>query len=134
MTNQQKGYEITFNEESRILKFRGWGFWDSGIIRKFEKEWKEKVREISASDRDWYVLVDLTDFPPQSEEIQKFTYAIMGFEEMKFGTVHNLKKGTGIIGRTLTELQLGRLVKEAGIPDNAVFQSEDEAIQWLNSE
>ncbi len=48
MTSPKKGYEITFNQENRILKFRGWGLWDSDIIRKFEEEWNSKVKEVNS--------------------------------------------------------------------------------------
>ena len=126
MAGQEKGYEISLDETRNILKFRAWGFWDTDVARRFEQEWTAKVEAISAKHNDWYVLVDLADFPAQSEEVQQLTYEMMELEKH-----HGVKKEAHLVSKAITKLQIARIARDTNLPENSFFQSEDGAIHWL---
>ena len=129
LTNTAKrGYDITINRGQRILKMRAWGLWDVAFAEQYDHDLQTNVLEISEHGKKpgWLALVDLNDFPPQFPEVQAII--VRG---MEFGTRHGLHKEARLIGRGLTDLQLKRLIKEAGMPENSTFQSEHDALAWL---
>jgi hypothetical protein len=127
MKTPPAGYELAIDQTHRILKVRAWGMWNVALAEQYDRELQETIIQISENgQRDWYALVDLDQFPVQNEEVQAII--VRG---MKFGAMYNLQKEARIIGKALTKLQLARLVKEAGMPANSTFQSEDEAVAWL---
>jgi hypothetical protein len=66
----QKGFEISFDPERRILKVRVWGDWDMQLAKKFGSILREKIAEICKSEKVWYGLADFTDFFPLSETVE----------------------------------------------------------------
>ena len=129
MERKKKGYVISFDKVRNILKFRGWGLWDSDVARKFKQEWTAKVIAVSAGREDWYILVDLKEFPAQSKEIEQLTCEMMEFEKL-----HGVKKEAHLVSRAMTKLQIARIARETDLPVNSFFQHEDDAIQWLLGE
>lgn len=129
MVGKEKGYELIFDETSRVLNIRLWGFWDGELAKKFTGEFEKQVQEASAAGTGWYVLADITRFPPQFPEIQRFLTEAMGMAK-----THGMKKAARIVDNTITKLQIARLSKETNFPEHSFFRSEDEAMQWLLSE
>jgi len=129
MSENKKGYEISIDKARNLLKIRVWGFWDMEVAEKYENEFKKKIKEISASGKEWYTLVDVAEYSPQSEEVQRIVS-----ERMVFAKEHGLKKEARIVHRVTTKFQMARLARESKLPMSSEFQSENEAIQWLMSE
>ena len=130
MASPQRGYEFFINKKRRILKIRAWGIWDVEFAEEYDRELQQRILTISEQGtKGWYALADLNDFPPQLPEVQKTL-----MRGLEFGAKHGLKKEARMIGKALTKTQLARMMKEAGMPANSTFQSEDEAIEWLLQE
>ena len=128
MAGQEKGYEFAFDEARAILKVRYWGFWDRALGQKFIAEFEQQVQAVSVMQKEWYILADLTQFPPQSSELQRFLT-----EAMAFAKDHGLKISARLADSTLTQLQFERLSKDTHLREYAFFTSEEEATRWLLS-
>ncbi len=127
MKDDKRGYQITLDMHRNILKVTAWGLWDAAYAEQYDRELQQSILKISQhAPQGWYVLVDLNHFPPQFPDVQSIL--VRG---MEFGAKHGIKKEARLIGEALTQMQLKRLVKEAGMPENSTFQSEEEAITWL---
>jgi len=129
MAGKEKGYELIFDETRRVLQIRLWGLWDAELAKNFVGEFEKTVQEIGATGKQWYILADITRFPPQFSEIQQFLTKAMGMTK-----TYGMKKAARIVDNTITKLQIARLSEETHFPENSFFRSEDEAIQWLLSE
>lgn len=129
MVSPTRGYEFFVDRKQGILKIRAWGLWDVEFAEQYDRELQKRILDISKQcPQGWYALADLNDFPPQLPEVQPIL--VRGLE---FGAKRGLKKEARLIGKALTKVQLARLMKEAGMPENSTFQTEDEAIKWLLS-
>ena len=126
MAGKEKGYEFGFDEARAILKVRYWGFWDRALGQKFIAEFEQQVQAVSVLQKEWYILANLTQFPPQSAELQRFLT-----EAMAFAKDHRLKKSARLVESTITQLQFERLSKDTHLQEYAFFTSEQEAIRWL---
>lgn len=126
MAQPKSGYEIDYDRERNILKFRAWGMWDMDVAGNFEREWTQRVKEVSATGREWYALIDLVDFPPQTQPVQALTQRMIEFEKQ-----HGVKKEAHLVSKVMTKLQISRIAKEAHLAENSFFQTEEDAIAWL---
>lgn len=127
MEQPKNGYKIDLDRTRHILKFRLWGIWDVPLAQQFEREIKSKILEMEQlAPQGWHTLVDLSEFPPQFEEVQDATKAVMQFE-----LDHGMQKGATVLAKTMTKLQISRLARQVGEDPGSFFQSEDEAIRWL---
>ena len=129
MAGKEKGYKLIFDETSKVLQIRLWGLWDEEFAENFEGEFKKKVQEAGATGKEWYILADITEFPPQFQQVQQFLA-----EAMRRAKTYGVKKAARIVDKTITKLQIARLSKEMDFPEHSFFRSEDEARQWLLSE
>lgn len=125
---ENKGYEMRFDREQQIVKFRFWGFWDAETGASMVKELEKYAREASATGQEWYLLADISQFPAQTEAVQK--HMADGMQILKR---YGMKKVARIVANTVTKLQISRLSQETHLPENAFFSSEAEAIRWLKS-
>lgn len=126
MTHKEKGHQIECDLQHRILKLHLWGFWDKISGEQFRQEFIEKVNTMSKSGQKWYILANLSNYPPQSEEVQKIVS-----EAMAFAKDHGLKKAARVINKMTTQLQFKRLSQEIDFQPYAFFHSEEEARAWL---
>jgi len=126
MINQEKGFEVSFDENQRILNVRLWGFWDHETGQTMVKAFKQRAQEASSKATTWYVLADITKFPPQKPEIQQYV-----IEAMTFAKTHGMQKAARVVANTVTQMQIRRLSQAIGISEHSFFQSEEAAIQWL---
>lgn len=130
MAALKQGYTISIDVPNKVLKMRLWGLWDAATAQRFEQEAREKIQEISRqAPGGWDALVDLSDFPPQRDEVQEMTNRVMQLE-----TTHGMKHAASIVKKAMTKLQIQRLAKQQGFDPGSFFQSEDEAVQWLLSQ
>jgi hypothetical protein len=129
MEEQGRGHEIAIDETHPILRVRLWGFWDKTIAQNMQREFKQQVHTLNAAGKTWYVLTDMTKFPPQSQEVQAILSQLMAFAKQQ-----GMQKAARIITSTLTKLQIARLSRETQLPQHSFFQSEADAIAWLLAE
>ena len=92
MISHKKGYNITLaDKEKNILEVQAWGVWDAEdtpLAENFDRDLKEKVKEVSADGKEWYVCGDLVEFSPQSKEVCR----IIG-DGITFAVKHGMNKG-----------------------------------------
>ena len=91
MISSAKGYKISIIHKAKnILKVQVWGVWDvedMELAEKFQRELQEKVKEVNANGKEWYVCGDLIELHPQSKEVCR----IMG-DGIVFAIKHGMKK------------------------------------------
>jgi hypothetical protein len=91
MISSKKGYSISIIHNARdSLYVRAWGVWeieDRTLAKNFERELKEKVKEISVNGKEWTVCEDLIDFRAQSKEVCR----ILG-DGIVFAIKHGMKR------------------------------------------
>ncbi len=122
----KKGYDISIDMNTKILTLRAWGLWDKDIAEQYLQEYKQKVNQISADGPPWYVLVDYREFPAQTREVQEYVK-----QALTFAIEHKVTKQARVVPNMVTSMQIKRLSDETGLPENAHFSSEQEAIDWL---
>lgn len=92
MRSHKKGYSIALaDKEKNILEVQAWGVWDAEdtpLAESFERDLKEKVKEVSADEKEWYVCGDLGEFSPQTKEVCR----IIG-EGIIFAVKHGMNRG-----------------------------------------
>ena len=126
MTHKEKGHQIEFDPKDRILKLKLWGFWDKTSGEQFRQEFIQKSKTIWKNGQKWYILANLSNYPPQSDEVQKIFS-----EAMVFARDHGLKKAARVVDKMTTQLQFNRLSQEIDFQAYAFFHSEEEARAWL---
>lgn len=126
MIHKEKGYYIEFDSQRRLLKLNLWGFWDQTLGEQFRQEFVEKIDAMSKDEQEWCILASLSNYPPQSDEVQKIIS-----EAMVFAKNHGLKKIARVINKMTTQLQFKRLSQEIDFQSYAFFHSEKEAEAWL---
>jgi len=127
MEQHKKGYQIESDRERHVLKLRLWGMWDTYLAHQFEHEVQPKILDMEQqSPHGWSVMVNLSQFPPQFQDIQAIIKTVIQFE-----FAHGMHTGATVVAKTMTQLQIKRLVDEVGGEPGSYFQSEDDAIRWL---
>jgi serine/threonine-protein kinase len=90
MLSGKKGYKVSLDKTRHILNVQAWGVWDvedMELAEKFQRELQEKVKEVNANGKEWYICGDLIELHPQSKEVCR----IMG-DGIVFAVKHGMKK------------------------------------------
>jgi hypothetical protein len=113
------GFSITFEEHSRSLRIRTYGFWSSELAATFAASVVEACR---APRRASEVFVDASDLKPQREEGQAALKTV-------FAALPGLGIGRASVftGNALTKLQLMRLANAGPAKGIIEFTSTREA-------
>lgn len=127
MAETKRGYTITVESSQQLLRLVFWGFWDSDTAERMARDFEQKVSRAITPDTPWNILADLSEFPPQSADVQ----AILA-KTMLFAKQHGLHKAARVISSAITKIQIARLSQEQNLPENSFFYTEDEALQWLS--
>lgn len=124
--SNNKGFEIGLNIPARLLRFRAWGEWDATLREKCQLALSDKILELSAHAhwQIWYVLVDVSQSPAQSEaEIQRLiTDQLLAADAQPIRKIAYIFHPAGF--------QIVRIGEHAG-PRQSAFTSLNEAVQWL---
>lgn len=116
-------YEFSFDEASRVLTMRQWGFWTVDLVRPFFDEMSRKVDELEAKCGVAGVIVDNTNFPVQSNEV----VALMS--QLSAGELAKRAYRTAIVSsRALSNLQIKRVVGDEKV---RIFGTMIDAKAWL---
>lgn len=126
MAEKENLFSISFDRSQQVLKLQLWGFWDVETSEAFLREFVNAIRTERLSEKEWYILADVTRFLPQRKEILPLLSQVM-----RLAKQHGVKKAARLVDNTITQMQCSRLSQESHFPENAFFQSEDAAIQWL---
>jgi serine/threonine-protein kinase len=130
MTEKYKGFRISLDATINVLKIRLWGYWDVELGKEYLRELKAQLNKVSKNERkDWYLLMDLTEYRPQSKEILHMIGE--GLALLKEGKIE--KRAILVLG-SIIQLPREHLAQEAGSQIYSYFRSEDDAVQWLLDE
>jgi hypothetical protein len=122
--DEKKGY--TIEKKGRVLLLKVWGMWDDELADKYKVDMLASYPEMQGES--WYVVADISKFPPQREYTQNIHGWLMG-EAVKAGML----KAASVVESSLTKMQIGRIAKESGMPELAFHTDVDGAVRWVQS-
>ena len=100
-------YELAWDIEAKRLRFAMRGMWTGATMSSWSREYRAAV--LAPPGPRWTVLADMTDYPPQSDSIQK------GHEELiAFSAQHGMVKAIMVVPKAVAAMQMKRLVGQAG--------------------
>ncbi len=120
--NATSGYEI--DVRSDVVALRVWGLFNDEMAERYCDDLVAAFRKVAGGT--WYVLADISQFPPQKPHIQEKLAAVM----VKAGEM-GMKKAANVVDRSLNKMQIKRLSVETGLPDFAFHTEEHLALNWL---
>ena len=123
--DNRAGYEVSVDGVRRILRFRFWGLWDEPMGQAFRDAALIGMRQLSAGG-GWCVLADISKYPPQKAEVQKYHAELMD-RAPRLGCV----RAANLVDNALSAMQIRRLSEQSGLPDFSFFRSEADALRWL---
>jgi hypothetical protein len=124
MSAASKGSQFDVDVARRILMFRIWGLWDQADLTFFQQEIKEHIKRLGPGP--WCVYADITEYPPQPDDIAR------GIQEMMGLAAHSgMIKAAHLIHASKSEIQVKRLAEQIQAPNFHFFRSAKEAIAWL---
>jgi hypothetical protein len=123
---EQSGYELEIDPSSRVLRLRCWGVWDIALAEGYRAAMHESFSVLRG--KPWYVLGNITNFPPQSEAVARVHGALMA----KASTL-GMKRACNVVSSSLTQLQIRRISEASRLPEFAFFKDEQTALKWLLS-
>jgi len=126
--NEQSGFSVSYDAQTRILYFRMWGTWDEPLAVKYRDAVMMVMRPLTP-ERQSFVLADLTRYPTQKPAVQKYHA-----ELMSRSAGHGIYRSANLVAATLTSMQIRRLSQESGVAEFSFFQDEQKAITWLLSD
>lgn len=122
--DEKKGYKI--EKTGNVLLLTVWGMWDDALAAQYQADMRASYPEMGAGP--WYVVADISKFPPQRESVQAVHGSLMG-EAVQTG----MAKAASVVESSLTKMQIGRIAKESGMPELAFHTQVDDAIHWVRS-
>jgi serine/threonine protein kinase len=117
-------FKVSADLERGILRLKVWGFWtlDEGIA--YWEDFLIKVRPLVG--RPWYVLADISEFPPQKDDVREYLAKLMAFAGQ-----NGMVRAANLVSSALPKMAIARMSAEMGLPAFSFFSSEAEAIAWL---
>jgi len=129
MAKKEEGFKISLDDARAILKVQVWGLWGMNLAEQYRKKFEEQNEKIKTSEKEWHLLIDVTEYPPQLPEIQSIINdGLVLLED------HKIKKRAILVNGTITQLQTESLTSGAGIYIYSYFRSESDAVRWLLSD
>ena len=108
----------------RLLTMTLSGFWTAEMVARFAPEWRASVRR-NWGTSGYRCLCDLSDFPPQSQEVTAAFDALLQEDGLA------AKQVAIVTASMLTGMQ----VKRVSGPDKArVFTNREAALSWLEAQ
>ena len=123
----QAGYDVTYDPRTRIMYLRMWGMWDEDLAAKYRDVVMHTMRPLR-KDQPSFVLADLSRYPTQKPQVQKYHAELMGRS-----AAHGITRAANLVSATLTSMQIRRLSQESGVGEFSFFQDEAKAVEWLLS-
>ncbi|MFC1959986.1 hypothetical protein ACFLYO_04685 [Chloroflexota bacterium] len=124
----EQRYSFSSDTDAKLFEFKMWGLWTPEEFEVFNQEFMAEVDHLSEECGNFYVLADVSEFPPQRGSV---TEKLKGGMKYAFGK--GLLKTARIVGPKLGELQLQRLSKQVDDPSRfGYFETREAALEWLN--
>lgn len=114
------------DEARRILRFKLKGFWHGGVMSRFEETFQSQINELAALGGGFCVLVDLSEYPSQNQEVQAGHMRCMGY-----AIDHGMIRSAHLVDSALTDVQMRRMTQQVDPTRFAHFRTEEEALAWL---
>ncbi len=125
--NEKAGYETKVDLDKLVVKVRCWGMWDAALAEAYRVDLLADFAQVKG--RQWCVLADISQFPPQREEVQAVHGALMG-QAVGMG----MTKAASVVESSLSKMLISRIAKESGMPELAFHTTEASALSWLLEE
>ena len=125
----EKYFDIVADFYKNILFITVKGVWDLDIALKYRSEFKKTVEPLIVSGEPWYVIADISEYPPQSEEVQSIHRELMDFAKN-----NGMIKAANIVTDKIYEEHVRQLSEDSGLVKFDFFKDVDEAEQWIVSE
>lgn len=109
-------YELQWNTGGTRLSFTLHGLWTSETAARWESAYRAAV--LRAPRTAWTVVGDLSDYPPQNEQVQAVHEALMAFSAQK-----GMVRGALIVPKAVAALQMKRLANGASATEVIRFVS-----------
>lgn len=117
-------YTLKWNSSAQRIEFTMTGTWDSEIMRRWDAEYRAAVAQ--APSGVWTVLGDMSNYPAQSDEIQK------GHETLiAHSAANGMAKAVLVVPKSVVAMQMKRLVNNAHAQMVTYAASVDEATKLL---
>jgi hypothetical protein len=126
---KNKGFEISFDPAQWILRARLWGFWDEEFGKQYDRAFTEKVAEFCSQGKEWYALLDLSEFHLCSLDVQDIL-----LQNLRDATEQGMRKVAYLGSISAAQIHLHALLLILDLPYSAFAESEEEALQWLLDE
>jgi hypothetical protein len=106
-------FEYSWNAAARRFAFALHGRWDSQIMADWDTAQRAVLRQVPSTG--WTILANLTDYLPQSEEIQKGHEALMALSAQK-----GMTRAAVVMSESVAAMQIRRLSGQAHANDKIV--------------
>jgi serine/threonine-protein kinase len=120
----KKGFLVTVDCATNVVRVYVWGFWDIKDGKGYWEEFERKTRPLLG--KPWYVLANITHFPPQKPEVSVFVE-----KTMKHARENGLVRAANLVSSALGRMQIQRLSVETGLPLYSFFTTDGDALRWL---
>lgn len=114
------------DETRRLLRFKLMDSWHGGVMSRFEEVFRSRIDELAGLGGGFRVLVDLSEYPSQNQEIQEGHMRCMGY-----AIEHGMIRSAHLVDSALTDVQMRRMTQEVDPTRFAHFRTEEEALAWL---
>lgn len=121
---EQRGYSIHVDRPHHLIYCKLYGFFDSGFERQYHDDFFRVLSSLHVPEV--FLLVDTTEYPPQSEDVQEIRQRIIHRLAK-----HHVTKLAYVAKNILGRLQSERLAKREATLEVAFFESEEKARAWL---
>lgn len=122
--NEKMGYTVQVDSEKQVLFLKCWGMWDESLADDYRKHMLESYDQID--QRPWFVLADISQFPPQRESVQAVHGELMGL-----AVGRGMLKAASVVDSTLSKMQIRRIAEESHMSELAFHTTEADALAWL---
>ncbi len=119
-----KGFEVSSMLANNIVRVRVWGLWDETDAKAYWEKFQSVAQRYVG--KKWYVLADITDFPPQKPEVHAYVERTMAYARK-----NGLVRAANLVDSALSRMQVARLSSETELPSYTFFRTEEDAIRWL---
>jgi serine/threonine-protein kinase len=119
-------FKIIADIYKNILFISVKGIWDNNIAKKYKKEFKKIVEPLVLSGEPWYVIADISEYPPQEEDVKAVHRELMDFAKN-----HGMLKAANIVDEKTYEEHIRKLSEESGLDKYGFFRTINDAEKWL---
>ena len=116
-------FTVTIDPAYRLMRIEVHGFWTLDTMRAYVAELSGKARALEERGGRRRILVDMSDYPIQSQAIAEAHASIINHGKTEMGAV------TAVVMKSaLSKLQAKRMARLAG---HELFDDEPAAREWL---